>query len=244
MSLGAVIDAVEARERTLTVYNADQSGDLVEELSAYLADLNVDVRAEKTPSGRPADLGVLSIDGDVLATVPGGRLRSLLAEVPTGPGNVGIDDTDYRQLLQHLKETTFTSYDRERMLQASREIEERAHRLGTGTVAAGFQLASLLEDQASTYRTLADRGLDTAVYATPDEEPPAMPGVAVHVTDDEELRRHWFVSFDGGGERDQACALLAEEREPGTYYGFWTYDAGVVERIERVVLERFGRTST
>lgn len=239
MGLDAVIEAVRDRERTLTVYNPTDG--LVEELRAFLVDLNVSVHAAETPSGRPEDLAVLTMEGDVLATVPGGRLRSLLADVPAGPGGLGIDDTEYRQLLQHLKETTFTSYDTARMRGASREVEERAFRVARGSIVVGFQRPALLERERETYAGLVDRGLDVTVLTTPDGPVPEVRGATVDAVDDDELRDHWFVVFDGGGEPDQACALLAQERSPDEYYGFWTYDAAVVDRIRDALSERFDR---
>ena len=46
-----------------------------------------------------------------------------------------------------------------------------------------------------------------------------------------ELGRFWFVAFDGGESELRTCALLAEEREPGAFYGFWTYDPALVGRL-------------
>ncbi len=43
-----------------------------------------------------------------------------------------------------------------------------------------------------------------------------------------ELGAFWFVIFDGGGTGRHRCAVVAEERDPGQYYGFWTYDPVIV----------------
>jgi len=68
-------------------------------------------------------------------------------------------------------------------------------------------------------------------FAAPDDTSVALDGVRVHVEDAAELAAHWFVVYDGGDDRGQACALLAEEREEDSYYGFWTYDPRIVSRI-------------
>jgi DICT domain-containing protein len=49
--------------------------------------------------------------------------------------------------------------------------------------------------------------------------------------DNDEIATVWFVIFDGAGQDLAKTALLAEERSPGSYYGFWTYDPVFVDRI-------------
>lgn len=49
------------------------------------------------------------------------------------------------------------------------------------------------------------------------------------VTDtDSELGAFWFLIFDDGESGSQNCALIAEERGDGQYYGFWTFDPTIV----------------
>lgn len=54
-----------------------------------------------------------------------------------------------------------------------------------------------------------------------------------------ELGRFWFVAFDGGADVFQSCALLAEERTPGEFYGFWTYDPALVGRLVTYLRETY-----
>jgi len=60
---------------------------------------------------------------------------------------------------------------------------------------------------------------------------PVPEGVAVVSERDSELGDYWFVVFDGGDNEQEACALLAEERHPGSFYGFWTYDPAMVAEL-------------
>jgi DICT domain-containing protein len=253
MALDDVIASVERSERTLTVFNpegaagGDEPADgspleragVVEELAAILADRNVTVRRKTTTSGRPENVAVLEMDGVVLSTVDVDSLRSMLEGADSSTGGLGSDTEAYADVLRHLQETTFTSYERERMLEATREIEDRAFRVGNGRLDAGFQTVDRLRYQREEYEELARRDLEVTVYATPGEEDLTLHGVEVRTPEAAEIATHWFVAFDGGGEPSQKCALLAEERADG-FYGFWTYDPDVVDWILTHLEERYG----
>lgn len=242
MALADVIADVEARRKTLTLFNPDDEA-FVEDVEAYFETQNVEIEGETTTSGRPSGFAVLALDGEYLAAVDTGTLRDLMEGVPTGPEGVGIDDSEYHDLLQYLKETTFTSYDKGQMIQASREIEDRAYRVGSGNLYAGFQYASIFRDQETTYEGLAETGVDVVTFASPDVDPPEPRGVTVVADESEEIENTWFVVFDGGGDDRNKSAILAEEREPNSFYGFWTYDPGIVDRIVEYLSTGYDRVS-
>lgn len=224
MSLTELIAGVEAHEKTLTVYNADEG--TVEELREHFADRNLAVGTGRADPG-PERFAVLSHDEGFLSAV---GIDELLAHPETN--QPGFDADAYRPILDHLDETMFTSYSRRKMLAASREIEDRAWRVGDGELHAGFQRVSTLTSQLETYTALGERdSLSVHVYAVPDREVPEQRAFVVHPEDTEEIGRSWFVAFDGGGLDVNKCALLAEERDPRSFYGFWTYDPGTVEYI-------------
>jgi len=256
MALSDVLESVEQSERTLTVFNptpsaalpaggdgrdGDQSDgrDVVTELETALADRNVRIESATTPSGRPENFAVLEVDGIVLATVDVAALDGLLDAAPSE--GLGFETGDYDEVLRHLQEATFTSYDRPRMLEATREIEDRAFRVGHGHLRAGFQTLNRLAKQRDRYVELARRGLDVTVYATPNGDRPELPGVDVVIAETAEIRDNWFVAFDGGGQSGQQCALLAEERSDG-FYGCWTYDPDVVEWMSTYLADRYEST--
>lgn len=239
MALGDVIDTVERREKTLTVFNPE--GTIVDDLSAFLTDRNVEVVPEETASGRPSGVGVLTLDEDLLAAVGTDDLRELLTTVAPGDDGLGVDSTAHRELLQHLNERTFTSYDTRQMYHASKEIEDRAWRVGAGTIHAGFQTVSAIHEQRETYVTLAERGVDVYIYATPDGDNPQMADVTIELTEATEIEDTWFVVFDGGEEPENSCALVAEERAEDAYYGVWTYDTDLVDRILAHLDEQYSK---
>ena len=225
MSLTELIAGVEDHEKTLTAFNAD--GDTVEALREQFRDRNLTVAAERTPSGKPDSFAVLSEDGEFVTAASVAEVIEA-TDARTDPE---FDDEAYRPILDHLDETMFTSYDIGQMVAASREIEDRAWRVGEGTLHSGFQRLSMLEDQMDVYGRLAGEGtLDVHAYAYPDADvPPHDTDLTVHVERADEIERSWFVVYDGAGVDVDKCALLAEERESRAFYGFWTYDPSTVD---------------
>lgn len=226
MSLSELISGVEDHEKTLTVFNADDP--VTDEIRAHFADRNVTVRSETTPSGKPGQFVTLSEDGEVLTAA---SLTDLTETIANDEAVVGLSDSPYRPLLDHMDETMFTSWSIEQMVSASREIEDRAWRVGEGSLHAGFQYLSTLRGELPVYERLASKNLDVHAYAVPDEDPPKTAGFTLHLERSEEIEKSWFVVFDGNGVDENKCALLAEEREPREFYGFWTYGPDTVDWI-------------
>lgn len=228
MSLSELIAGVEAHEQTLTVFNADES--VTADLRDRFADRNVRVVAEATESGRPGQFLTLS-DADNVYTAT--DIESFYETLEDRDRRLGDDAS--RTVLDHLDETLFTSWSIDRMVAASREIEDRAWRVGRGSLYAGFQTVSTLSGERDLYERLGDSDVDVHAYAVPDIDPPEDSSFQLHLSRNEEIASSWFVVFDDWSrERDvrsQKCALLAEEREPRQFYGFWTYDAATVEYI-------------
>ena len=248
MSLIELIAGVEAHEATLTVFNAEPTvtGDLRE----HFADRNVRIVDDQTASG-PESFAVLARDGEFVTAVPVGELlpgrgggegersadgdgREAAAEAETA-GSVG------RPVLDHLDETMFTSYSREDMVAASREIEDRAWRVGDGELHAGFQTLDVLSGESDTYDLLGEKAnLDVHAYAAAEGDAPEVEHYTVHTGRTAELRETWFVAYDGGGYDGAKCALLAEERAPGEFYGFWSYDPETVDYIIDYLTDQYG----
>jgi DICT domain-containing protein len=222
MSLTELIAGVETHRKTLTVFNPEAG--VLDELSDRFADRNVVVRAEETDHG-PSNYVVLGEDDDFLTAA---GVQSLLADERTEPA---FDASSYESVLDHLDETMFTSFSKERMLAASREIEDRAWRIGSGELHSGFQTVSVLSGELDVYERLGERDdLTVHAYAYPDTAIPAHDNVTLHPERTEEIEQSWFVAYDGGGVAENKCALLAEERADG-FYGFWTYGADTVDYL-------------
>jgi len=231
MHLLETIDLIKSLEKELAVFNVGSSDSLHERLEIFLETQNVRVSSYQTSSKTPSEVAVLSTEQEVLALVTVDMLRDLVNGPPSTADALGISDAEYGHILKHLKETTFTSYDTEQMLNASREIEDRARRTGSGTIHAGFQQCSLMTDQQEIYSPLSQHGLEVHMYGIPDVTPPVINGVRVHTPETDEIARIWFVVFDGGGDETQKSALLAKERDENSFYGAWTYDAKIVDSV-------------
>ncbi|WP_255196381.1 DICT sensory domain-containing protein [Halorarius litoreus] len=235
MSLTELIEGVEAHEKTLRVFNADP--EVVDTLRVQFGDRNLTVVGESTPSGQPSAFVVLSQDDEFVTAASVAEV--LVDDAEADPG---FSADSYRPILDHLDETLFTSYDTQQMISASREIEDRAWRLGKGELHAGFQKLSILAPQMDVYERLAEKeGLDVHAYAAPDADVPRHDtDMTIHVERSDEIRRSWFVVYDGGGVDVNKCALLAEERESRAFYGFWTYDPDTVDWLVDYLGKAYG----
>jgi len=226
MGLFELIATVDDEEKTLTVFNPEAG--VATALRDHFADRNLTVERAESDAG-PRNYAVLSSDDEFLTAID---VSDVLAPA-TGVTPEFTRET-YEAVLDELDETMFTSYDTERMIAASKEIEDRAWRGASGEIHAGFQTCARFASQADVYDHLADRGsLDVHVYAHPEGresfDPPR--GPTLHVSTATEIHDTWFVAYDGGGVEATKCALLAEERLPGSFYGFWTYDPETVDEV-------------
>jgi hypothetical protein len=253
--LGAVIDDLSADRRELLVANPPDD-DLLADVLEYFERFDVSAVERVGLPALPGGTVLVSDGGRCLAAVDLHTLHAYLFGGGHGaPGVAGADErpadgdglsdaavTGVQQFLARLDNRVYTVTEETTtpMVGVSRHIEQRAFAAGEGTIHAGFQRLSRLResrDTLDTYRTLADRGIDVAVYGVPDWEPPGGNGLAVYAdADGGVVGDFWFVAVDspdGGG------ALVAREGDPGTYTGFWTFRpplvGDVVETLERRV---------
>jgi hypothetical protein len=225
-------DAVAAARRTITVYADEPRPELVEHFDGW----NVEVRFDRLPEGTPEAFLTVRRGEEFLGSLDATVLDRLL-EPPASLGTPGALETrSLEPLLSMLDGTTFRSFDRRQLLAVSREIEDRAWRLGTGRLHAGFQNPAALAAQATTYERLATSDLDTHVYIDGEWTADPIEGVTTHAEDDDELGRVWFVVLAGDTEQD--CALVAVQRDE-RYDGFWTYDRDRVAAIDEHLRARY-----
>lgn len=229
VSLEDVFDELERRRQTVTVYASDADRVSIPRLVTR----NVDVRYRELPVGSADPFLTVRRDGSFAGSLP---LRDLgeFAEPPIG--SVGAEETGDRlsALLGLLDDTVFHSLTRRQLLATSREFEDRAWRVGAGQLRVGFQSPSALSAQRDVYERLAaHRDLTVRIYFDGEWDQDPIEGVRLHPSDSEEIGRFWFLAFDGGPDPDQACLLLARERDrdPGSYAGVWTYGGGTVQRV-------------
>lgn len=226
-----VLDEIEDRRRVIEVYSP--SAALAGELAGQFATKNVSVSHVNLPAS--ADEGFLilrSPEGEFEGTIGVQSLERLLSPEHHPPWVIAETDVDYGEIFDFLDDTLFSSFDRSQMLATTREIEERAWRVGGGTLYTGFQREAALDHQVDVYEQLASHGklsvqvfVDSAWDVDVDDRFPICRSTA------DEIGRFWFVVFDGAGSDLDKCGLIAEERGEGTYYGFWTYDPAIVDDI-------------
>ena len=237
MALADFFEAVESRRGTITVFAPEEPDWVAHQFGTR----NVTVEYESLPPDAPTGFVVIREDDEFVASIGLAELREILEPPIRRPWRPPPPDSGYRTLLSLLEDTIFTAFGRRQLLGAAREIEDRAWRVGSGDLHVGFQRLSALRDQYPVYARLGEEtNLAIDVYGRDDWEPPPIPNATVHAEPTPEIGAFWFLAFDGGPERTNACALLAEEREPDEFYGFWTYDADLVEEIVGYLVATYG----
>jgi hypothetical protein len=221
-----LIESIERRRQTLVVYSADEET-VVDQFDAR----NATVESRRLPGDDPPGFVVIRDREGFVGSIGLAELSVLLEPPIYRPWSDEIDDAGYRALFELLDNTLFATLERRQLLAATREIENRAWRVGEGALHVGFERAGAIRQQAPVYDRLADEtDLEIHVYWTGDEDVPELEDVAYHEGVDA-VEDVWLVAYDGGGNDLDACALLAEERAPNEYYGFWTYDSEIVAEM-------------
>lgn len=215
-----LFDSVRRPRHRFVLYGDADDTDVVDRFGL----MDVDVDWEPLPDGGPGPFVVIETDGEFTAAIAASDLEHLL-EPPLHPPEDGSGVSEgYRILFECLDDAIFTGVTRRELLAVSREIEERAFRLGTGTLRVGFQAVSKFDAQADVYRALAEQGdLDVHVYGASDADPPPIPGLTYHPYPDVELERYWILAYDSAGANPETSTLIARETKNG-YDSFWTTD--------------------
>jgi len=227
MILTELIDTFREQDHQVVVY---RGGDRLE-TEAWLADHGIDVQSRSLPTGGPEPFLEIKTDGEVVGIIGVDAVEALLEPPIRRPGDRSDVSEGYRSLLEILEQTVISGMNHRELLAVSREIEDRAYRVGEGTLWISFQRLSAFSSQTDVYRALdAETELDIHVYGVEDRAPPDISGISYHARDGTKFERYWALAYDGGPDRTQACGLLAEERADG-YTGFWTNDAVTVDVI-------------
>jgi hypothetical protein len=136
------------------------------------------------------------------------------------------DDVGYRDLLSLLSETRAQRFAAHHLDAMTHEYADRAWRCGEGTLYVGLGRTPPRGAAATTYSLLAmESDVDVHLYGAAGIVA-EVPGPAIHPG----ARSVRFVAYDGGGDDDQKCAFVAEERGAG-YTGFWSHRPETVDSI-------------
>lgn len=203
------------------VFHADEAGrgaDVTERFATH----GVAIETEELPPGGPAPFFVIEEDGVFRGALGLTEVEDILEPPIHRVERIEDVSTGYRVLFDVLDDAVFSATSRRELLAVSREIEERAFRIGIGTLRVGFQKLSAFESQEDVYRKLAtETNLDVHVYGAADWTPPTIPGVSYH--EYPELDRYWLLAYDSETPQAETCALVA--RQTGDMYdSFWTND--------------------
>lgn len=240
MAISAFIDALDDREKTITVLNRESVDPLYRMLVDMFESDGVTV-AESSDPEAPGD--VVLLQDEHTGTLAVSRLEEIsdtLLLVNSDlyvTGTVPVEDVQTPQVVAHLADVTFRVQDKQKFLliHISRHIESLALETGSGVVHSSFQRLSRLRDERGTaraYELLVEAGLDVHVYGVDDWDPPNFADdLTVHAGDTDELRNSWFVVHDGDGADDRKAALVAEETGPNEYRGYWTFEPRMVDEL-------------
>lgn len=222
-----LLSEISEQDKQFTVYRHGEQTDLETQFETH----NVTVTHESLPPGGPEPFVVIEDDERFSGAIALADLETLIEPPIIRPGDRDEVSKGYRIVFDVLDETVFTSMNRRQLLAVSREIEDRAFRVGNGTLRVSFQTLSTFKSQAELYRYLAtSTELDIHIYGIDDWEPPTIPGITYHELKSELLGQYWVLAFDGGSSASQASALVAQEQREG-YNGFWTDDTRLVDDI-------------
>ncbi|WP_459191766.1 DICT sensory domain-containing protein [Halosimplex sp. J119] len=221
-------DRARGPTKTVTTYGPDPYADLQPLLERF----DVQLAHEYLPVPESEGFLTVNVDGQSLGSISAAAFGELRDPDSGMPWNVSTRKSAFRDLVELLAGTTFVMDDRRHLLATAREIEDRAFRTGEGNLYTSFQSLSAFRAQLPVYERLVDRTeLRATVFGAPDWDPPAVDGVAVRLDEGSDLTDFWVVAFDGAGDDDAKCAMIAEELDSGEYTGVLTYERDVVDEL-------------
>ncbi|OAQ53911.1 sensor protein [Natrinema mahii] len=229
-SLRDAFEAVDRRHKTLEIHSDDES--VVTALRRGFDTRTVDVTHR--PLGLPDETGFVIVrdaEGAFRGALGLEGFEAILSPTDHPPWELAEPEPDPAHLFDFLENTLFASATREQLLATTREIEERAWRIGAGRLYAGFQRPAALRAQTGVYERFGARdSIDVTVFLAGEWSTP-LEGVSVVTGAGDELGAFWFVVFDGGEGGRHCGALVAEEGDPGEYTGFWTFEPSIVREL-------------
>jgi len=253
VSLRAFVDRYDRSDAALTVHNPESEPPLYRLLTALFDEQSVTVRQRDGERELPSDTVVLDrSDGPEIAVSPLADLQESVLLVNSDlytTGTRGLDEIETPDVLTRLDEIPFAvsgtgrrSKGKVLLIELSRYLEARAWDAGEGTLHAGFQQLSRLDDERGTRRVYERLGRESAVethlYGAPDASP-SLSGVTLHADRSAEIRWSWFVVYRS--ERDPAAsgALVVVRNESGAWEGVWTYDHDSVRELCEYLAESY-----
>lgn len=229
MTFDSLIDDLREQTYQVTVYTSGERT----EIETWLANHGVSVESRSLPKTGPDPFIEIEVDDEVVGTIGIAAIEGLLKPPIRRPDRSEVS-AGYHVLFEIFDRTVFSGMNRRELLTVSREIEDRAFRVGEGTLRVCFQKLSAFKSQIEVYRTLGtETNLNIQIHGVGDWIPPEITGITYHTEDSASFSPYWVLAFDGGPDETQACGLVAEEHSD-EYVGFWTNDATTVENITAI----------
>jgi len=196
MTLADFVTDVAKQRKTLVVYASDGAPDV----AAHFESRNVTVERESLAPGGPDGFVVLRDEDGFVGAFGLSKFAELLDPPLFRPTYLTDVSEPWRSMYEILDNTLFASFGRRQLLGATREIENRAWRIGAGTLRVGFQSPEALAAQVDVYRRLAEQ-TDLSIHAfveARDEAVPVPDGIDLFRSDGTEIGDYWFLSYDAG----------------------------------------------
>ncbi|MFW5911104.1 MAG: DICT sensory domain-containing protein [Halolamina sp.] len=151
----SLIARMQETGHRFTVY----ASSAIPSIDDWFANHTVDVDHRVLPTTGPAPFLVVERDGEFVGAIPLETVERLLEPPIVHPAcHEGLSPV-YRGLFEVLDNTVYTSMNEAELLDVSREIEDRALRVGFGNLHVSFQRLSLFRPQARIYRQLGASGV-------------------------------------------------------------------------------------
>lgn len=245
MSLERFLSAIDGPARKLVVANRTQPEPFQRMVETLFAKQSVGVD-ETTIDEYPENTVLLLEDGEVVAESPLDALHDAILMVNSDlykTGTRSLEETTVPAVIDKLTDVRFSlrgypasGSEKLLLILISREIERRAYEAGAGTLRSSFQQLSRIKDERGTrraYRKVSNTDVDVHVYGEPDWRPTAELDVTMHGGSKLDFEDSWFVIYQPPADRPAADAagLLAIEKGPAEWEGFWTYDERVIDDL-------------
>lgn len=247
MPLSSFVDGVRENHRSLVVINRAAPQPVLDLLEELFDGQPVEITEEDIATA-PADAVFLLDENGVIAS---STLDSIMDAILLVNSDLYITgarkphELELPDILRELDDIRFTlrgypESNKEKLLliTISRYIEGLAIEADNGKLRASFQELSRINDERGTrwvYETLADSAVDTHVYGIPDWLPPSTMDLTIHSGWSPDFTDTWFVTFVPEEGSGTFASLIAIERAPRVWEGFWTYDEDTVTEINRYI---------
>jgi hypothetical protein len=241
LSLATFIETADATEMEINVYNYDGPESVITDIVAHL-DIDSDNITRRKEQSKPDDYITIQSGSDHELTTNIEALWNSISTTAEMLGNTSSNNPDQSTIIDRIGGVTFTSHDKQRLLTISRHIERRVQQIGDGTLHTCFQRFSRFEADLRThiyYNILARSGVDVYLYGMPDTELQHVDELTAVGVDNDEIAATWMVTFDGNGTDSDKAALLAQEKAPDDWTGFWTFDPTIVDDVIEYIITKY-----